>query len=208
MRHLLITILSFLLLSFPLFGEDKTCYVSVTSSDEFNQTLLSNISISAISQYLKNVKPFPPSGLSGKGHCIYEVTATLDGNKTFVTLQGNELNSFGDATIVGTDGFQEAILRSLYRSQRDKRELICSDYPKILEECGGVVRKSTNLFMKVLKDSREIIKEKFTSTEVSEIPAQKKVKPVEETKPKKKGNWECIVPPCDFIDKNGNLIED
>ena len=105
MKHLLITILSFLLFSSPLFGEDKPCYVSVTSSDEFNQTLLSNISISAISQYLKNVKPFPPSGLSGKGHCIYEVTATLDGNKTFVTLQGNELNSFGDATIVGTDSF-------------------------------------------------------------------------------------------------------
>lgn len=207
MRHILI-ILSFLLLSFPLFGEDKPCYVSVTSSDDFNQTLLSNISISVISQYLKNVKPFPSSGLSGKGHCIYEVTATLDGNKTFVTLQGKDLNSFGDATIVGTDGFQQSLLRSIYRSQRDKRELICSDYPKILEECGGVVRKSTNLFMKVLKDSHKIIKEKFTSTKVSEIPAQKKVKPVEKTKPKKKGNWECIVPPCDFIDEDGNLIED
>ena len=207
MRHILI-ILSFLLLSFPLFGKEKPCYVSVTSSEDFNQTLLSNISISVISQYLKNVKPFPSSGLRGKEHCIYEVTATLDGNKTFVTLQGKDLNSFGDATIVGTDGFQQAILRSIYRSQRDKRELICSDYPKILEECGGVVRKSANLFMKVLKDSREIIKEKFTSTEVSEIPAQKKVKPVEKTKPKKKGNWECIVPPCDFIDEDGNLIED
>ena len=32
--------------------------------------------------------------------------------------------------------------------------------------------------------------------------------PVEKTKPKKKGNWECIVPPCDFIDEDGNLIED
>ena len=209
MRHILI-ILSFLLLSSPLFGqsEEKPCYVSVTSSEDFNQTLLSNISISVISQYLKNVKPFPSSGLSGKEHCIYEVTATLDGNKTFVTLQGNNLNSFGDATIVGTDGFQQSLLRSIYRSQRDKRKLICSDYPKILEECGGVVRKTTNLFMKVLKDSHEIIKEKFTSTEVSEIPAQKKVKPVVKTKPKKKGKWECIVPPCDFIDEDGNLIED
>ena len=137
MKHQLI-ILS-LLLSFPLLGKEKPCYVSVTSSDDFNQTLLSNISISVISQYLKNVKPFPSSGLSGKEHCIYEVTATLDGNKTFVTLQGKDLNSFGDATIVGTDGFQQSLLRSIYRSQRDKRELICSDYPKILEECGGVV---------------------------------------------------------------------
>ena len=99
------------------------------------------MSISVISQYLKNVKPFPSSGLSGKGHCIYEVTATLDGNKTFVTLQGNNLNSFGNANKVGIEGFQEAILRSLYHSQRDKRGLICTDYPKILEECGGVVRK-------------------------------------------------------------------
>ena len=208
MKHLLITILYILLLCFPLLGKEKPCYVSVTSSDDFNQTLLSNISISVISQYLKNVKPFPSSGLSGKEHCIYEVTATLDGNKTFVTLQGKDLNSFGDASSFGTDGFKESILRSLYRSQRDKRGLICSDYPKILEECGGVVRKSTNLFMKVLKDSHKIIKEKFTSTKVSEIPAQKKVKPVEKTKPKKKGNWECIVPPCDFIDEDGNLIED
>ena len=158
MRHLLITILSILLLSSPLFGEEKPCYVSVTSSDDFNQTLLSNISISVISQYLKNVKPFPSSGLSGKEHCIYEVTATLDGNKTFVTLQGNNLNSFGDATIVGTDGFQQSLLRSIYRSQRDKRELICSDYPKILEECGDVVRKSAK-------------------TVVTEIPAPNKVKP-------------------------------
>ena len=35
-----------------------------------------------------------------------------------------------------------------------------------------------------------------------------KGKPVVKTKPKKKGNWECIVPPCDFIDEDGNLIED
>ncbi|MCH2406042.1 MAG: hypothetical protein MK200_07605, partial [Nitrosopumilus sp.] len=77
MKHLLI-ILSFLLLSSPLFGEDKPCYVSVTSSDDFNQTLLSNISISVISQYLKNVKQFPSSGLSGIDHCVYEVTVTKD----------------------------------------------------------------------------------------------------------------------------------
>ena len=243
MKHLLITILSFLLLSFPLLGEDKPCYVSVTSSEEFNQTLLSNISISAISQYLKNVKPFPPSGLSGKGHCIYEVTATLDDKKTFVTLQGNELNSFGDATIVGTDGFQEAILRSLYRSQRDKRELICSDYPKILEECGGVVRKKKKKEVVKLSSPKKVQLEETKKKPVVKTKPTKpkswigtlfkcqvgclhpywdsagnyydenmnlitKGKPVEKTKPKKKGNWECIVPPCDFIDEDGNLIED
>ena len=259
MKHLLITILSFLLLSFPLFGQsEKPCYVSVTSSDDFNQTLLSNISISVISQYLKNVKPFPSSGLRGKEHCIYEVTATLDGNKTFVTLQGNNLNSFGDATIVGTDGFQQAILRSIYRSQRDKRNLICSDYPKILEECGGVVRKSAKKVVSGLHPPKKVQLEETKRKPIQVTKTKKKKdkkkpvvktkptkpkswigtlfkcqvgclypywdsegnnydedlnlitkgKPIEETKPKKKGNWECIVPPCDFIDEDGNLIED
>ena len=75
--RLILILLSLFLLSTPLLGKEKPCYVSVTSSDDFNQTLLSNISISVISQYLKNVKPIPSSGLRGKEHCIYEVTATL-----------------------------------------------------------------------------------------------------------------------------------
>ena len=219
------------------------CYVSVTSSDDFNQTLLSNISISVISQYLKNVKPFPSSGLRGKEHCIYEVTATLDGNKTFVTLQGNELNSFGDATIVGTDGFQAAILRSIYRSQRDKRELICSDYPKILEECGGVVRKKKKKEVVKLSSPKKVQLEETKKKPVVKTKPTKRKRwkgtlwkckvgclypywddegnyydenmnlitkgsSVKKTKPKKKGNWTCVVGPCDFIDEDGNLIED
>ena len=210
MKHTLI-ILSILLLSSPLFGQskEKPCYVSVTSSDDFNQTLLSNISISVISQYLKNVKPFPPSGLSGKDHCIYEVTATLDGNKTFVTLQGKDLNSFGDATIVGTDGFQQSLLRSIYRSQRDKRELICSDYPKILEECGGVVRdkKKGDVVSETTAVQQPKPEVAVTEPMKSEVV---KTEPVVESKTKRDSSqkWECVVGPCDWIDENGCLIED
>jgi hypothetical protein len=160
--------LSILLLFSPLFGEEKPCYVSVTSSDDFNQTLLNNISISVISQYLKNVKQFPSSGLSGIDHCVYELTATKDKEKTFVTLQGNKFNSFGDANIEGIDGFQQSLLRAIYRSQRNKRELICSDYPNILKECGGVVKKSTKFLIKVLKNSHKFIKNKLHPTEIAE----------------------------------------
>ena len=60
-----------------------------------------------------------------------------DSEKTFVTLKGNNLNSFGDSLQEGTDGFKVSILRSIYRSQRDKRNLICGDYGNLLEECGG-----------------------------------------------------------------------
>ena len=138
MKHLLI-ILSFLLLSSPLFGqsEEKPCYISVNSSDEFNQTLLSNISISIISQYFKEIKPFPPGGLSGSDNCIYDVTVSSEGGRTFVTLQGKDMNSFGDSNFVGIDGFQQSLLKSLYRSLSDKRKLICEGYGEYLVECGG-----------------------------------------------------------------------
>ena len=138
MKHLLL-ILSFLLLSSPLFGQskEKPCYISVNSSDEFNQTLLSNISMSIISQYFKEVKPFPPSGLGGSDNCIYEMTVNSEGGRTFVTLQGKEMNSFGDSDFVGIDGFQQSLLKSLYRSLSDKRKLICEGYGEYLVECGG-----------------------------------------------------------------------
>ena len=183
----LIFIFTILLFSSALFGIDKPCYVNLNSSKDFNQTLLSNISISVISQYLENVKIFPSSGLSGKGHCIYEVTATLEGKKTFVTLQGNNLNSFGNASILGTEGFQEAILRSIYRSQRDKRGLICSDYPKILEECGGVVKKSEEKKVVVSK----VFEKQQLKSEVLKVNSK--------TKKDCSGMSKCIVGDCDWI---------
>ena len=139
MKHLLILLISILLLSSPLFGqsEEKPCYISVNSSDEFNQTLLSNISISIISQYFKEIKPLPPEGLSGSDNCIYDVTVSKEGGKTFVTLLGKDMNSFGDSNFVGIDGFQQSLLKSLYRSLSDKRKLICEGYGEYLEECGG-----------------------------------------------------------------------
>ena len=138
MKHLLI-LLSLLLLTSPLFGQskEKPCYISVNSSDEFNPTLLSNMSISIISQYFKEIKPFPPGGLSGTDNCIYDVSVSKEGGKTFVTLQGKDMNSFGDSNFVGIDGFQQSLLKSLYRSLSDKRKLICEGYGEYLEECGG-----------------------------------------------------------------------
>ena len=196
MKHLLI-ILSFLLLTSPLFGQnsEKSCYLSVKTSGDFNPALISEISTSLVSQYIKEVLTIPSSGIRGDTKCVYDVSVTSDAGKTFVSLRGEGINSFGDSSLEGTDGFQQSILRSIYRSQRDKRELICSDYPKILEECGGVVRKKKKEVVKLSSPKKVILEET-------------KGKPVEKTKPKKKGKWKCIVSPCDFIDEDGNLIED
>jgi len=69
---------------------------------------------------MKQISSIPSGGLSVSNHCIYEVSVTKDEDKTFVTLQGKDLNSFGDSFISGIDGFKESILHSLYRLQRDK----------------------------------------------------------------------------------------
>ena len=138
MKHLLI-LLSILLLSSPLFGQsEETCYVVVDSSEEFNTTLLSNMSVSLISQFLKEVEPIPPEGVS-MDSCLYQISVSKEQDTTFVTFKGKNLNSYGDSKLSGTDGFQQSLLKSLYRSLRDKRKSICEDYGTLLEECGGVV---------------------------------------------------------------------
>jgi len=133
-RHILI-IFSILLLYSPLFGQ-----VDADSSKEFDPTLLSNISISLISEFLKEVEPLPPAGIS-MDTCIYHIDAVKVKETTFVTFKGKNLNSFGDSKLSGPDGFQESVLKALYRALEDKRKLICETYGEFIEKCGGVVKK-------------------------------------------------------------------
>ena len=139
MKHLLI-LLSILLLSSPLFGqsEEKPCYVSVEGSKEFNINLFSQISKSLISQYFKPVKNIPPGGISIDS-CVYEITVTKEGDTTFVVFSGEDLNAYGDSKLYGSDGFQQSLLKSLYRSLEEKRKKICEDYGELIEKCGSVV---------------------------------------------------------------------
>ena len=94
------------------------------------------ISVSLISQFLREVEPIPPEGVPNDS-CLYDISVTKKGDTTFVTFVGKNLNSYGDSKLSGSDGFQQSVLKSLYRSLREKRELICEDYGSFLEECGG-----------------------------------------------------------------------
>ena len=136
-KHLLI-ILSFLLLTSPLFGKSKeTCYVVVDSSEEFNPTLLSNISVSIISQFLREVEPIPSGGVS-KDSCLYQISVSKEQDTTFVTFKGKNLNSYGDSKLSGTDGFQQSLLKSLFRAFKNKRHTICDGYGELLKECDNI----------------------------------------------------------------------
>ena len=140
MKYILV-ILSFLLLSSSLFGQsEETCYVDADTSKEFDPTLLSDMSVSLISEFLKEVEPLPPAGIPMDA-CVYQIGAVKVKEKTFVTFKGKNLNSFGDSKLSGPDGFQEAVLNALYRALEDKRKLICDAYGEYIEKCGGTVKK-------------------------------------------------------------------
>jgi len=110
----------------------------VDSSEEFNPSLLSNISVSIISQFLREVEPIPPEGVS-MDSCLYQISVSKEQDTTFVTFKGKNLNSYGDSKLSGTDGFQQSLLKSLYRSLSNKRKLICEGYGELIVKCGGVV---------------------------------------------------------------------
>ena len=140
MKHILI-ILSILLLYSPLFGQsEETCYVDADTSKEFDPTLLSNISVSLISEFLKEVEHLPPAGIPMDA-CVYQIGAAKVEDTTFVTFTGKNLNSYGNSKLSGPDGFQESLLNALYIALEDKRKLICDAYGEFIEKCGGVVKK-------------------------------------------------------------------
>ena len=150
MKLLFITILSFLLLgcvkkqTSPVlvqsdetskFGQsDEKCYVVVESSEHFNNNLISSISISLISDFVRKITQTPPEGISLKNSCIYYINAQKQEGTTIVTISGQGINSYGDSKLEGMDGFQKSLLKSLYRSVENKVKL-CQKYGNYLEEC-------------------------------------------------------------------------
>ena len=68
--------------------------------------------------------------------------------------------------------------------------------PVVVEEKLVVVKKS---FVEPKKTFTRVMSPEVYGVKV-ELPTRKKTI-------KKKGNWTCIVSPCDFIDEDGNLIE-
>jgi hypothetical protein len=182
MKHLFILI-SILLLSFPVIGQSKeTCYVSVEGSKEFNLNLFSQISKSLISQYFKPIKNIPPGGIRSDS-CVYEITVTKEGDTTFVVFSGEDLNSYGDSKLYGSDGFQQSLLKSLYRSLEHKRKKICEDYGELLKKCGSVVqqdepKKSVSAPAKI---SKKVIPVTPKVVKVPKTPTKKSITPTTST---------------------------
>ena len=112
----------------------ESCFLTVTNKTEFDDEVLSNISVALISQFFKEIKKVPIQGLK-EDACVYEVSFAKEGDTTFLSFTGENLNSYGDSKMSGSDAAQQSLLKALYRSQRNKRNVICEDYGDYLEEC-------------------------------------------------------------------------
>ena len=115
----------------------ESCFLIVENKTDFDEDVLSNISIALISQFFREVNKVPLQGLKGDA-CVYEVTFAKTGDTTFLSFTGKNLNSYGDSKMSGADAAQQALLKALYRSQRNKRDIICADYGEYLDECSEV----------------------------------------------------------------------
>ena len=111
-----------------------SCFLLVENKTEFDNDVLSNISIALISQFFREVKEVPIQGLKGD-ECVYKVSFAKTGDTTFLSFTGENLNAYGDSKMSGSDAAQQSLLKALYRSQRNKRKIICEDYGDLLEEC-------------------------------------------------------------------------
>ena len=131
--------------------------MAVQSSIDFEPSLLSIISISLISKFVSEVEQVPPGGISSNS-CKYQISVTKNKDTTFVTFSGEGLNSSGDSKLSGLDGFQQSILKSLYRSLKNKRGLICKDYEDLLDECGkiNVKKRQSGILLGTSRESRII----------------------------------------------------
>ena len=131
---------------------DEKCYVVVQSSIDFEPSLLSIISISLISKFVNEVVQVPPGGISTDS-CQYQISATKINDITVVTFRGEGLYSSGDSKLSGLDGFQQSILKSIYRSFKNKRGPICRDYATLLEECGEIKKKQSRALLGTWENS-------------------------------------------------------
>ena len=123
---------------------DEKCYVVVQSSIGFEPSILSIISISLVSKFVSEVEQVPPGGIPINS-CQYQISVTKINDTTIVTFRGEGLNSSGDSKLSGLDGFQQSIIKSIYRSLKNKRDLICQDYATLLEECSEIkIKKRQN----------------------------------------------------------------
>ena len=106
-----------------------------------------------LNAFVNEVEHIPPGGISSNS-CKYQISVTKNNDTTVVTFRGEGLNSSGDSKLSGLYGFQQSILKSLFRSFKNKRDLICRDYGDWIVECSKIKKRQGRAILGALSESR------------------------------------------------------
>ena len=145
------------------------------SAEMLDEKLVAEIVTSLISQYLVEIKFYDKTKFKNlfiedesttkkdreefnkkidkiliDNECLYKVYPKKKDDSILITLSGKGMNAYGNSKMDGADGLQQAILRALYRSLKEKRNEICNDYYNYIEkECDGFQEEITKVKEKV-----------------------------------------------------------
>ena len=88
----------------------ETCYLVISENDsDVNKIIVTNISYSIINQFIRIVKPIPPSGTSTNS-CIVQVSVVKDSSTYYTSIISDEFNSFGESNEKGVEGIKLSLL--------------------------------------------------------------------------------------------------
>ena len=144
MRHILI-ILSFLILSSPLFGQSKDeCYLFVYADIGEDKSVIAQIVKPFIASYISPLKETPLAGLRQSeidSSCNFEVTVTSTDGTITLSIDGTRtpipFNGLSKSSRSFPENIRHSILRILHSElNENKKRKICKKYTEILvDEC-------------------------------------------------------------------------
>lgn len=135
MKKLILFSIFILIFKLQIFAKDN-CFVVLENKTDFPSNLISAMTTSIISQFVKKVEQVPISGLDDSANdCLYEVNFQKSGDTTFLVLNGPNLNAYGDSKLEGADAAQQALLKALYRSIPTQQFKICELYDEFITKC-------------------------------------------------------------------------
>ncbi len=110
------------------------CFLRVEKPGSYDPALVNENAIAHISNFVEKVKPLPPGGIKMGDDCLYNVNIIEDNRGITVTVSGAKINGSGDSRLRGIDGFQQALLQAITKSDPDKLGSICSSYHTLMKD--------------------------------------------------------------------------
>jgi len=130
---LLFIFILFLFSSFAQAETNPNCYLVIENPDKIEPQIVENLSVSLISKYIDKISSIPSSGI-GADECFYQISIKKSEETLLVTIVSQKVNGIGESKLAGIDGIQQAILKAIFNSYKEKRGEICQDFGKKIEK--------------------------------------------------------------------------